>query len=165
VCVCVCVGVLECGKHGSRGCSLRCGCISVFSLSIPAIPSGSQLTSRGLHLTFQRVRSVWRGGGGGGGGRDKGLSLVAVVVVFVVTAEGGEASQTDSKREENLSACIHPYLENETGSFHRGQSNVRGPMAVLIIPQYLKMYAVKLHLCVVCFCTCGSARRVWLGLR
>ena len=53
VCVFVCLGALECGEHGDEGFSLRCGCISVFSLSIPAIPSGSHLTSGSSHLTFQ----------------------------------------------------------------------------------------------------------------
>lgn len=40
----VCVGKWDCGKHGSEGFSLRCGCVGVFSLPIPAIPSGSHLT-------------------------------------------------------------------------------------------------------------------------
>lgn len=39
------------------------------------------------------------------------VSLIAVVVVFVVTAQGCEASQADPIWEKYLSTCIHPYLQ------------------------------------------------------
>ena len=38
---------------------------------------------------------------------------VAVVVIFVITSQGGQATQADGKREEDLSSSIHPYLKTE----------------------------------------------------
>lgn len=125
---CVCMWwwwwILECEKHGSEGFSSRCGCISVFSLSIPAIPSGSHLTSGSLRLTFQWIWFVWSGVWADAVrlewlvvcfGAWQSISLIAVIVVFVITAEGRETPQTDSIWVKYLGTCVHPYLQKERG--------------------------------------------------
>lgn len=49
--------------------------------------------------------------------REKGSGQqlpVAVVMVFVIAAQGCQASQTNCIRKEDLSACIHPDLQGRS---------------------------------------------------